>query len=174
MTAVSEVCALLKENSIVENGRLVISYSQFAKSRWRCQEKYGDLYDMCFWPRVYVSFPFIDVRGSPFVETRCLVKYIHEFERRLQLVCIWGIGGMCVWCLTFIQSKELHALSDQGVSGHTICWNSQTENSDPSMRWRLETGHISQLHADWHALKSSSIMKEMATAKCFSLIWRRF
>ena len=105
MPAVAKIRSILENHSTLRNGRHVMSYVQLARSRQICREHYGDLYDICFWPRVFVAFPAIAAPPVMVIETRFLIKYIEEFERILQTV-MSSLAYVLCWTHEMVVSEE--------------------------------------------------------------------
>lgn len=91
MTSEALVHSIVDARTISWNRRRWISYAQFYESRRNCREQYGELYDICFWPRVFFLFPFVRIKmdghETRFIEATYLHKYIHEFAILLHMVC---------------------------------------------------------------------------------------
>ena len=111
MPAVAEIRSILENHSTLRNGRHVISYVQLARSRQICREHYGDLYDICFWPRVFVSFPAV-AGPVTVIETRFLIKYIEEFERILQTVMPSIARALC-WAHEMVSEEGVERIGEE-------------------------------------------------------------
>lgn len=101
MAAASNVCCMLERRSVDDKGRQLISYTEFSQCREEIREKYGNLYEACFWPRVFLSFPGRIIHDDTaqnstiYVETRFIQKYIYEFARVLKVVRCKGLKHEC-------------------------------------------------------------------------------